>query len=109
MRHQSTDGQPFGGVERNVLELRNLFDVDQCLGLIKPLLHQNRDMRAAGKNFGFAGMLLEHRAGLGHGRGFEIVKVLHTWFMKIASLESESHCLERYVFWSFEFISSFVL
>src|SRR5918994_4310996 len=89
MRHQSTDGQPFGGVERNVLELRNLFDIDQCLRLIKALLHQNRDMRAAGENFGLAGMLLEYSAGLGYGRRFEVIKVSHAWFMKIRSPKRE--------------------
>jgi hypothetical protein len=34
-------------------------------------------MGAAGKNFRFTGMLLEQRAGLGYGRRFEVVEVLH--------------------------------
>src|SRR5687768_262395 len=120
MRHQSAENQTFASVERNVLELRNLFNIDQCLGLIKPLLHQNRDMRAAGKNFGFTGMLLEHGAGLSYRRRFEIVEILHAGFMKMRNPKCEirnkrnqnkfqpeksktsnpnHHCLEHYIFY----------
>ena len=48
-----------------------------ALGLIEPLLHENREMRAAGKDLCFAGMLLEQRAGLSDRRWFEIVEVSH--------------------------------
>ena len=67
----------------DALELGNLFDVDQRLGLIQPLLHENREMRAAGKDLGFTGMLLKQRAGLSDRCRFEVVEVSHdgVWLM----------------------------
>ena len=67
----------FAAIEANTLQFGNFFDVDQRFGLIKPLLHQNRHVRAAGKNLGIAAMLLEQRASLSNRRRFEIIEVFH--------------------------------
>ena len=56
-----------------------------ALGLIQPLLHENREMRAAGKDLRFAGMLLEQRAGFSDGRWFEVIEVSHVSLSRLRS------------------------
>jgi hypothetical protein len=74
---QGTNDQPLGSIVLDAAQFRNFFDVDQCPGLIQPLLHQNREMRAAGKDLCFAAVLLEQRAGFSDRRWFEVVEISH--------------------------------
>ncbi len=82
MGHQSSNSESLRRVELDSFELGNFFYIDQCLGLIEPLLHQNRDMSAAGENLGFATVLLEQRAGFGDRRRFQVIEVLHNFLEK---------------------------
>src|SRR5262249_16897912 len=77
VRHQRANTQTLFRVVFDSLELRNFFDVDQGLGLVKPLLHEDSEMRASGKDLCFARILFEQRAGLSDRRWLEVVEVSH--------------------------------
>jgi len=77
MSYQRANGQTDSIVIADAIELGNFLDVHQRPGLQKPLLHEYGQMRATGKHLGFTAMLLEQRAGLGDGFGFQVIEVLH--------------------------------
>ena len=72
MRHQSAYSEPSLRVEVDAFERRDFFDVDQNFRLVKPLFHQNRQMRAAGEDFGVAVILAKKPAGFAHRPRLEI-------------------------------------
>src|SRR5262249_14219385 len=83
VRHQRANTQTLFRVVFDSLELRNFFDVDQGLGLVKPLLHEDSEMRASGKDLCFARILFEQRAGFSDRDRLEIIEVSHALFQKI--------------------------
>ncbi len=77
MGRQRADDKACRGIELDSSELGYLFYVDESLGLIKPLLHEDRHMGTPGEDLGFAAVLLEQRAGFSDSRRFEVVEVSH--------------------------------
>ncbi len=98
MRYQRADDQAFGKVVPNAFKFGNFFDVDQSLGLIKPLLHENGDMSSAGKDFGLARMLFKQRTGLSNRRRFQIIEVFQSLdfrLLKVQRFPDQTLNLER--------------